>query len=84
MSYDELYQELEKDCLEEDVLNVFSYMTLGEMKKMNFLLDRLMLFCQENETEIEDLDMGEYILELGKLAETLFNRDYLQSKIQNK
>ena len=75
MSYDELYEKFEKMCVEEGVPNVFPYMSLADMEKMNFLLDRLMLFCQENEEELEELYFSEYVFELGNLAETLFDRD---------
>ena len=74
--YNELFTDFQKKCDAENVCNVFSCITLNELEKLNYLLDRVVLFCDNvDEDEVEDLECGEYILELGKLADTLFTKD---------
>ena len=81
MDYNELFTEFERDCEEENVCNAFSCITLGELKDLNYLLDRVLIFCENcDEEEVEGMECGEHILKLGKLADKLFFRDLQKDK----
>lgn len=76
VDYNELFSELQKNCNTENCCNAFANITLGELIELNYLLDRLLIFCENIETEeLEDYECGDKILELYKLADTLFDRD---------
>lgn len=79
MDYNDLFAELQEDCDRENCCNAFAYITLGELIEMNFLLDRLILFCEDIE-DLEDFECGDKVLKLCKLADTLFSRDYDMSR----
>lgn len=74
-NYNELFADLQKNCNEENVFNAFSYISLDELKELNFLLDRLIIFCDNiDEEELEDYECGTEVLKLGQLADALFTR----------
>lgn len=74
--YNELFAELQKRCHLENCSNAFADITLGELVELNYLLDRLLIFCENIDTEeLEDYECGDKILKLYKLADTLFSRD---------
>lgn len=74
--YNELFSELQKHCTHENCCNAFANITLGELIEMNYLLDRLLIFCENIDTEeLEDYECGDKVLKLYKLADTLFDRD---------
>ena len=74
--YNELFSELQKHCTRENCSNAFAYITLDELIIMNYLLDRLLIFCENIGTEeLEDYECGDEVLKLYKLADTLFDRD---------
>ena len=76
VDYNELFDELQKTCCRENCCNVFANITLGELVELNYLLDRLLIFCENIDTEeLEDYECGDKVLELYKLADTLFDRD---------
>lgn len=76
MDYNKLFDELQKHCTMENCCNAFADITLEELKELNYLLDRLLIFCENIDTEeLEDFECGDKILELYRLADTLFSRD---------
>lgn len=76
IDYNKLFEELQKDCNRENCCNAFANITLGELKELNFLLDRFLIFCENIDSEeLEDYECGDKVLELYKLADTLFDRD---------
>ena len=76
IDYNKLFEELQKDCNRGNCCNAFANITLGELKELNFLLDRLLIFCENIDSEeLEDYECGDKVLELYKLADTLFDRD---------
>lgn len=76
VDYNELFNDLQKDCTAENCCNAFANITLGELIELNYLLDRLLIFCENIDTEeLEDYECGDKVLELYKLADTLFSRD---------
>ena len=75
--YNELFADLQKACDEENVLNAFAYISLGELENLNYLLDRLIIFCENvDQEELEDCECGDKVLELYKLADTLFIKNF--------
>lgn len=76
MDYNKLFYELQKICTRENCCNAFANITLDELVELNYLLDRLLLFCENIDTEeLEDYECGDKILKLYRLADTLFSRD---------
>ena len=76
VDYNELFAELQKNCNVENCCNAFANITLEELIELNYLLDRLLIFCENVDTEeLEDCECGDKILKLYKLADTLFSRD---------
>ena len=76
VDYNELFTALQKDCNAKNCCNAFANITLADMIELNYLLDRLLIFCENIETEeLENYECGDKILELYKLADTLFDRD---------
>lgn len=74
--YNKLFFELQKDCNNNNCCNAFADITLGELIKLNHLLDRLLIFCENIDSEeLEDYECGDKVYELYKLADTLFSRD---------
>ena len=73
--YNELFENLQNNCDEQNVINAFSDITLGELEDLNYLLDRLIVFCENiDEEELEDFECGNEMIKLYKLANTLFTR----------
>lgn len=76
IDYNQLFTELQKKCDSENWCNAFANITLGELIELNYLLDRLLIFWENVDTEeIEDYECGDKVHELYKLADTLFSRD---------
>ncbi len=76
VDYNKLFDELQKDCTRENCCNAFANITLDELVELNYLLDRLLIFCENIDTEeLEDYECGDKVLKLYKLADTLFARD---------
>lgn len=74
--YNKLFDELQKSCDVENCCNAFRCISLEELKELNYLLDRLLLFCENIDSEeLEDYECGDKVLELYRLADTLFDRD---------
>ena len=74
--YNALFAELQKACDRSNCCNAFANITLGELKELNYLLDRLLIFCENIDSEeLEEYECGDKILELYRLADTLFDRD---------
>ena len=74
--YDEMFKELQKHCDRENCCNAFSNITLEELIELNYLLDRVLLFCENIDSEeLEDFECGDKVLKLYELADTLFSRD---------
>ena len=73
--YNELFAELQKDCKRKNCCNAFAGITLGELIELNYLLDRLLIFRENIDTEeLEDYECGDKVLELYRLADTLFSK----------
>lgn len=73
--YNKLFVDLQKDCDAKNVLNAFSHISLDELIELNFLLDRLIIFCENvDQEELEDCECGDKVLKLYQLADTLFTR----------
>lgn len=76
VDYNKLFTELQRDCNRKNCCNAFANITLEELIELNYLLDRLLLFCENIDTEeLEDYECGDKVLKLYKLADTLFSRD---------
>lgn len=76
VDYNKLFAELQKDCTRENCCNAFANITLWELKELNYLLDRLLIFCENIDTEeLEDYECGDKVLKLYRLADALFSRD---------
>ena len=76
VDYNELFSKLQKDCVAKNCCNAFTNITLEELIELNYLLDRLLIFCENIETEeLEDYECGDKVLMLYKLVDTLFDRD---------
>ena len=76
VDYNELFSDLQKNCAAGNCCNAFANITLGELIELNYLLDRLLIFCENIETEeLEDYECGDKILKLYNLVDTLFSRD---------
>lgn len=76
VDYNELFAELQKNCNAENCCNAFASITLGELVELNYLLDRLLIFCENIDTEeLEDYECGDKVFELYKLTDMLFSRD---------
>ena len=76
VNYNKLFTELQRDCNRRYCCNAFANITLEELIELNYLLDRLLLFCKNIDTEeLEDYECGDKVLKLYKLADTLFSRD---------
>lgn len=76
IDYNELFFELQKQCNADNYCNAFADINLGELIELNYLLDRLLIFCENIDTEeLEDFECGDKVLKLYKLADTLFSRD---------
>lgn len=74
--YNELFNDLQKSCGEANCCNAFHCITLEELENLNYLLDRLIIFCDNaDQEELEDCECGAEVLKLAKLADTLFTRD---------
>lgn len=74
--YNELFAELQKDCESKNCCNAFADIALEELIELNYLLDRLLIFRENIDTEeLEDYECGDKILALYRLADTLFSRD---------
>ncbi len=74
--YDEMFMKLQKHCDIENCCNAFANITLGELIELNYLLDRLLIFCENIDSEeLEDFECGDKVLELYRLADELFDRD---------
>lgn len=73
--YNGLFDCLQKICNEENVPNAFGYISLEELVELNYLLDRLIVFCENvDQEEIEDCECGDKVLKLYLLADALFTR----------
>ncbi len=67
---------MQKACDRENCCNAFANIALDELVELNYLLDRLLIFCENIDTEeLEDYECGDKVLKLYKLADTLFARD---------
>lgn len=76
IDYNKLFDELQKDCIRENCCNAFANIGLDELIELNYLLDRLLIFCENIDTEeLEDYEYGDKVLSLYKLVDTLFSRD---------
>ena len=76
VDYNELFARLQNDCNRENNCNAFANITLQELIELNYLLDRLIIFCENIDVEeLEDYECGDKVLKLYKLADTLFSRD---------
>lgn len=76
IDYNKLFAELQKNCVRENCCNAFSNISLAELIELNYLLDRVLIFCENIDSEeLEDFEFGDKVLELYKLADTLFSRD---------
>lgn len=76
VNYNELFLALQKDCNAKNCSNAFTNITLEELIELNYLLDRLLIFCENIVTEeLEDYECGDKVLKLYKLVDTLFSRD---------
>lgn len=74
--YNELFYDFRKLCEENNVCNAFNCITLEELEKLNYLLDRLILFHENTDLEeLEDYECGDKVIELAELADMLFTRD---------
>lgn len=74
--YNELFKGLQKLCDSKNAGNLFRYINLYELEELNYLLDRLLLFVENIDTdELEDFECGNDILKLYQLADKLFKRD---------
>lgn len=74
--YNELFAKLQKHCERENCCNAFANISLGELIELNYLLDRILLFCENIDSEeLEDFECGDKVLKLSRLADTLFDRD---------
>ena len=51
VDYNELFSKLQKDCNAENCCNAFAYITLEELIELNYLLDRLLIFRENIETD---------------------------------
>lgn len=76
LNYNEMFDNLQALCDEENCCNAFRCITLEELKEINYLFDRLLLFCEDiDEDELEDYECGDKVLRLCQLVDTLFTRD---------
>ena len=75
MDYNAIMQDFEALCEEKGCCNAFKYASVADLEQLNYLLDRVLLFCEENEETLEDLEFGDKILELAQLADALFTKD---------
>ena len=76
-NYNQLFADLQDSCNKENCCNAFSNITLEELKELNHLLDRLIIFCEniDFEEELAGHECSEEVFELYKLADELFTRD---------
>lgn len=73
VDYNKLFAELQKDCDLKNCDNAFACITLEELIELNYLLDRLLIFCENIDTEeLENYECGDKIIHLYELADTLF------------
>lgn len=76
VDYNKLFSELQKDCVVNNCCNAFANITLGELKELNYLLDRLLVFYENIDYDaLEDYECGDEIHKLYLLVDTLFSRD---------
>ena len=76
VDYNKLFDELQKDCVSKNCCNAFANITLDELVELTYLLDRLLIFCENIDIEeLEDYECGDKVLRLYKLVDTLFSRD---------
>lgn len=76
IDYNELFNELQKYCDDENCCNAFRHISLLELQALNYLLDRLIIYCENlNQEELEDNECGDKVLELALLADALFTKD---------
>lgn len=76
VDYDKLFSDLQEACDFENVCNAFRCISLDELEQLNYFLDRLILFRDNNdEDEVEVMEFGDYVLKLAKLADALFLKD---------
>ena len=73
--YNVLFLRFESYCVNNNWCNLFRYIQFDELDKLNFLLDRFLLFVENFEGDLEDYEMGDEILKLYSLIENLLNRD---------
>lgn len=79
--YNELFKKLQKACEYKNCCNAFKYITLEELDELNYLLDRLLIFCENiDREELEDYECGAEVFKLYQLADTLFDRDLNEDK----
>ena len=76
VDYNKLFAELQKNCSSENCCNAFTNINVDELIELNYLLDRLLIFCENIDSEeLEDYECGDKVLKLYRLADTLFSRD---------
>ena len=74
--YNYMFIELQKHCERENCCNAFRHITLYELIKLNYYLDRLLVFCENLDPEyLEDLECGDKIFDFYRLVNNLFDRD---------
>ena len=76
-NYNELFKDFEKICKEENVSNLFSCINLSDLRELNTYLNFLIDFVDNLDEDIlYDTERGLEVINLARLADNLFQRDY--------
>lgn len=76
-NYNPLFRSYELHCKENGLCNLFHYIEFYELEKLNFLLDRFLIFVENFEGDLEDYDCGDELNRLYNLVKDLYDRDCL-------
>ena len=57
IDYNKMFSVLQEDCIRKNCCNAFAKITVDELVNLNNLLDRLIVFCENVDTdELEDCE----------------------------
>lgn len=79
--YNEILNAFAAECQEEGSLNLFGNIEINDLRQLNHLLDRFLVFMDEldyylnDDNEIEDCQCGAEMMELKELVSNLYFRD---------
>lgn len=73
--YNALFGELECYCEFNNFCDLFRYAEFEDIKELNRLLDKFLIFFENFEEDIDDYDCGDELNRLYRLVRELFDRD---------